>query len=530
MKQFLSRYYTFAVIALWAVLCFVFFQFFYSYHFFYKEQSQVFLLTWNHAASYFERPAWLACLAGDFLTQFYYYLYAGAVILTFVLLTMGDLMRRGLQQAGIGKNWAFWIAILAITLEAVCHLRVSYHLSSTIALTGGAAIFFIGGWMLKKQNWLTVVYIIGATMLSYWMFGIGVWIFAILLLIWSNPVEWVKKPMKWAKIAGFIPLIFVPLIIAVGRNTYLLTPHDALTYPGIGKMGKPDFILENDFAVDNEYNWGNYNRVEQLVEQSKDRTYEMLFFYNLIQAQKGLLPDKLLQFYPNELGTFYRIGPSTPRLIINNMNELYWALGDITFTERAALMKSVFSPQNRDVRMLKRLAECNIVSGDTAAAEKYLRILDNTLAYRKWAKAARIDANGHYREKRALANRKDTIALTDNAHFIMMQLLDSNPDNTAALDYILCSDLLLKDIANFKRDYDRYCENIGRPRPKKIYQEALCIWLAGSNAPAEEWQRYIVREDVIQQFKAYNMQRGSTRFSDTYWYYFDKRKAPKPEE
>ena len=66
----------------------------------------------------------------------------------------------------------------------------------------------------------------------------------------------------------------------------------------------------------------------------------------------------------------------------------------------------------------------------------------------------------------------------------MMQLLDHNPDNMIALDYILCSDLLLKDITNFKRDYDRYCSD--KPRLKPLYQEALCIWLAGSDASQEE--------------------------------------------
>ena len=47
---------------------------------------------------------------------------------------------------------------------------------------------------------------------------------------------------------------------------------------------------------------------------------------------------------------------------------------------------------------------------------------------------------------------------------VMMEVLDSNPDNTVALDYILCSTLLLKDMDNFKRDYDRYCIATGKPR------------------------------------------------------------------
>lgn len=56
----------------------------------------------------------------------------------------------------------------------------------------------------------------------------------------------------------------------------------------------------------------------------------------------------------------------------------------MTFTERAAMMTNVFSHNNRNVRMMQRFTECNYVSGDSLAAEKYLRILDKTLVYDRW--------------------------------------------------------------------------------------------------------------------------------------------------
>ena len=146
------------------------------------------------------------------------------------------------------------------------------------------------------------------------------------------------------------------------------------------------------------------------------------------------------------------------------------------------------------------------------------------MAYKDWArKAWQLPV---YRQKRQISNHQDTLAVSDNSHFIMMQLLDSNPDNIVALDYMLCTELLLKDIANFKRDYDRYCAM--RPRLKKLYQEALCIWLAGTEASAEEWQRLIVMPDVARRFKQYSQQRGSSAFRDTYWYYFDTAQTPQP--
>lgn len=453
------------VMALWAIAFFVFFQFWYPYHFFFQEQNQLFLWSWDYISTY-NHNGGLALLLGDFLTQFYYYLYVGAIILTICLLFVGTLLYKALRNFKVGKMIALILALVVMTFMAVCHFSISYRLSSTIAMIGWCLLL----WLVSMMNG---------------------WKIRLMLLV-----------------LGMLP-------------TWLL-----FGLPEVKKLQGPDLILEKDFAVDCEYYFGNHDKVIRMVEGSEKWTDQMLFFYNLAQAQRGELPDHLLKFTQNYLGTFEKIGPETPMLTIRNMNELYWALGDMTFTERAAMMTNVFSHNNRNVRMMRRLAECNIVSGDSLAAEKYLRILDKTLVYSKWAKNIRQHGKQIYREKIQMVNQRDTITISDNAHFLMMQLLDANPDNTIALDYILCSNLLLKDITNFKRDYDRYCIDTGKPRLKSLYQEALCIWLAGTNAPQEEWEKYIKKADVFQRFQQYNEQRGSTQFKGSYWYYFDKIKAP----
>ena len=465
MKKNLSSYYPTAVIVLWAIIIWCFFQFWYPYHFFFQEQNQIFLYSCDYIETY-RGSGWLARLIGDFLTQFYYYLYVGATILTLCLLAIATLLYIGLRNFKVSRIVALILALVVMTFVAVCHFSTSYRLSSTISVMGWCLLL----WLVSVMN---------------------------------------RRLLKFSVLAcGLLPC-------------YLL-----FGIPEVKKIQSPDFILEKDFAVDCEYYFGNHNKVIKMVEGYDQWTSQMLFFYNLVQAQRGQLPDNLLKFTPTDLGTFYRIGPETPMLTIRNMNELYWALGDMTFTERAAMMTNVFSRDNRNVRMMRRLAECNIVSGDSLAAEKYLRILDKTLVYRQWAENIRRHGKDIYKEKIKMVNRHDTITITDNAHFLMMQLLDANPDNTIALDYILCSTLLLKDIENFKRDYDRYCIETGKPRIKKLYQEALCIWLAGTNAPQEDWQRYIQSQDVIRRFMEYNDQRGNPKFKDTYWYYFDKVKAP----
>lgn len=455
------------VLVIAAVFCF--FQFLYPYHFFYHEQNQIFLWEWEYISGYFGNTGGLASLVGDFLTQFYYYLYAGATILTICISIAGLLLYKALTNFRVNPWVAFVAGLAVIGFLTVCHFSTSYKLSSTMSFSG----WFLALWGISviRHKWLRLSCLLMMLLPAYLLFGI----------------------------------------------------------PKIKRLQTPDFVLEKDFAVDNEYRFGNYDKVLDIVKSSDGWTDQMLFFNNLVLAQRGELPDHLLDFTHNNLGTFAKIGPDTPMLTILNMNELYWALGDMTFTERAAMMTNVFAPQNRNVRMMKRLAECNIVSGDSLAAQKYLRILSKTFVYGKWADTtqtflSRGQVPPYLKQKMQFVNLHDTITISDNAHFLMMQLLDHNADNTIALDYILCSNLLLKDITNFKRDYDRYCIDTAKPRIKRLYQEALCIWLAGSNAPQEDWQKYIKMPDVMKRFIDYNSQRGNPQFRGTYWYYFDKEK------
>ena len=475
MRRFLHNYGPYLLLLLVAVSWLTFYLGWYPYHFYHQEQNQLFLWSADYLCDYYKGAGWLARLAGDCLTQLYYYMYIGPIITSLCLFLLGWLTMRLFCRLRLNRWIAVAFAVGVMMLVGLLHCHHAYRLSTTLSIIG---------WMM---------------------------------VAWGCSQRTVKRLI--------ICLVLLPL-------TYWL-----MSIPEMKKPRQPDMVLEKNFAVDSEYYFGHYDRVIQMVEESDGWTQEMLFFYNLAQAQRGELPDHLLNFTPNQLGTFYKIGPEAPLLTIRNMNELYWALGDMTFTERAAMMTNVFSRENRNVRMIRRLAETNIVSGDSLAAEKYLRLLDKTLVYRRWAENVRKNGERIYARKRALVNHRDTISVSDNAHFLMMQLLDAHPENTIALDYILCSDLLLKDIQNFKRDYDRYCMGTDealpadvrqhcQPRLKTLYQEALCIWLAGTNAPQEEWQRYIKRQDVLQRFFGYNRQRGSTAFRNTYWYYFDKIKAP----
>lgn len=511
-----------AVLLVWAVACWAFFQFAYKYHFFYQEQNQIFLLSADWLSTYFSKPAWLSCMAGDFITQFYYYLFAGPALLTLVLLTTGDLCRRALEKAGLQAWAAFVPAVAVMTLLAVLCFSETYRLSSVISAGGAMLLFLLTYTGTKGKGVPAALAALIGTAATFWMFGYAVFIYALLTAMTA-----VIRHRRYAAAtctAAIVPLLLIPLT----RNFYLLDISDLYAYPGIGKIGAPSFDLERLFEVDNLYYWQRDNKVIETVEHTprSKMTLEMTFYYNLASARQGRLADNLLKIQPTDLGVFERIGPQTPMTKILRMNELYFLLGDMTFAERAAMMKNVFSPGNRNVRMMKRLAETSLITGDNRTAEKYLRILSKTIAYRRWA-AERMPGRQTtavrewLRNKRMYINRTDTIRLTDNAHYIMNELVESNPRNDAAVNYMLCSDLILRDMKTFWDDYNTFCMNTHCPRTERIYQEALLICLAATHTPLSLWRQYVSDRSLAERFAIYSTQRGSAAYKDTYWYYYD---------
>ena len=135
---------------LWGMACWAFFQVFYSYHFFYQEQNQLFLLSHDYLATYFRKPGWAVCLAGDFLTQFFYYRYVGAAILTATLLVMGDLLCRafGLIRKGV---WGYWTAMILMTIEACLFFHHDHRVSSAMAIIGGTILFLVYALTSKRM-------------------------------------------------------------------------------------------------------------------------------------------------------------------------------------------------------------------------------------------------------------------------------------------------------------------------------------------------------------------------------------------
>ena len=127
-------------------------------------------------------------------------------------------------------------------------------------------------------------------------------------------------------------------------------------------------------------------------------------------------------------------------------------------------------------------------------------------------------------EKRAKLPRFDRVHGMDQVQITLRILLNSNSSNKMALDYLLCYDLLTKDLDSFVADY------VPSLTHSKLYEEAMLIFLAAKGGmDPENFRHYHISEETLARFNRfvtiYKRDEGSGKnlteeFGKTYWYYF----------
>ena len=142
MKKNIISIIPYILVLVWAVVAWWFFQFHYEYSFYYKEQNQLFLWSQDYVMDYLDRPAWAAQLAGDFITQFFYYTYVGAAVFVGLLLVTGDLTRRALQRITGCKWLSFGAALVLMSVLAVFNFNPDYRMAGVMSVLGVVALVY----------------------------------------------------------------------------------------------------------------------------------------------------------------------------------------------------------------------------------------------------------------------------------------------------------------------------------------------------------------------------------------------------
>ena len=439
---------------------YIFFQFFYPYHLIRREQLSLFMYDWDYITQTYRGAGWLAHFVSDFLEQFFGLPVVGPVVIAALVTCIGFVVYKIFRHL-LGKWPSLAIAVVFYAWAFMRETENVYCTRYTLAVLGFLALILAA--LSFRKTWMKPVA-------------------AVLFLCFGS----------WA--------LGAPIDQEHGRL-----------------IGIPSLTMDKVIGIDTEVCREHWDKALSLSRSDVYLTEES-YCYNLSHAMKGDLPQALFKHPQNYAKSLLFWSSSSP-FQVGVVGEAWYHLGDMTLAEQCAIISLLSTPNHTGARPVMRLARCNMATGDEGAAQKYLEMLSKTLFYGKWARRV-LNGNPDEETVRWLKGAQARLATTDIVYDmnefrpILLGLLEADPSNTLARDYLLCYDLLRFRLDEFVEDYVRE----GMPKAS-IYEEAILIWLVqNKNLTEESAARYNVREDAADRMQRFL--RHPDFYKDTYWYFY----------
>ena len=545
---------------------FLFFGIAYGAHICYQEQYQLFEWTWKYFADTTGIPGGFADWTGRFLTQFFFNKWIGAAVIALSLVAaqlacMSSVTRKTPVTYVCSFLPALFLLLyyldstalvggaVSIILPLLCAAvvrqaepsRIRTVLSMVLVpvmyfLAGPAAIVYAAA--LPKEE--SVITRVAALLLCLAMpfaaapfchyplkslltgihysripqnVPVFLWhsAFAAVILILASSMDMKELPRKKSLSVSLV----LAVLLAAG-SVLLVDRHSDSVGEEMMKYDRLVYLEDWDGIIN------------QASVKMPDKPLSVSAL-NLALARKDLLGDWQFNYFQSgEAGLFPPYSISYFNLLPTS--EIYWHLGMVGACQQYTFESQEAIPDfQKSARCYKRLAETYIVNGDYDVARKYLRALDNTLHYRSWARGilemledenAVESEYGPVRERRVMD--PDILFNESNKAAMLKLLIDRNPGNRLAQDYLISMMLLAKDLDGLESQILAS----GRDPLPKFWQEAVIMqWVTKGRSldtlPDAVGQDNISRmNDFIGAMRSNrNETYMKNHFGNTYWYY-----------
>lgn len=295
-------------------------------------------------------------------------------------------------------------------------------------------------------------------------------------------------------------------------------------------------LMEQAYRYDYYVREGEWQKITDHFHHHGVADFDALVYVNLAASHNGVLLDDFTHTPQFGIDGIY---PPEAKFYIQNIqaSEVAWHIGHVNTAQRTAFIGTLGSRRSIQPRLMKRLVETYIVTGEMAVAEKFIKILESYPRLRRWASEQRalLDpersaATEWVVSKRNLAPTTDNMYdLQKSFPMAVEMLVNDRPENRTALDYLIVFTLSYKDITNFV-DYVSHLK--GQPLPK-LYQEALCVCYAAGLVTDADMADYKVDGNIFKRFSSFSeaMQRMTPEvafrmYGDTYFYYLQYAQTP----
>lgn len=509
-KPLLSLLFGVAVVIFWAVpfvggLCF-------------QEQYQMFLFDTGYFLERIVLPGGLADYISEFLVQFYYMPVLGGAIIALLLMGIQAAVWGLMKQYGARHDFPGYLLSFLPSIALWCAMGDQNVLLSFVVALFGALVI---GWIHNRfhNRLVKVVFELVSTALVYWFLGPVVFLYAalmigdtlknakqkgnvfsgigysavilILTVAWillttqtlQYPLYRIFAGLNYYRYPGTIsPLPFVVMVWAVVIPFLGMIPCHrkflqklqqskvvmALSYVLVIVASwfgiKASFdemtydLIDYDFLVRTE----QWDKIIEKAEKKPATTPLSVSCVNLALSQKGMLADRLFEFYQNGGEGLF---PAFSRDMTSpvSTSEVFYRLGMVNDAERYMFEAQEAIPNFRkSARLTRRIAECEIINGNYEVAAKLLRRLQKTLFYSNWANQTMallgnekaINRHPVYGKLRKYREKKQDFLFSDREMDQMLGLLFLNDNhNKMAYEYLVCYELLQRDMEKFMQYY-----------------------------------------------------------------------------
>ena len=509
-KPLLSLLFGVAVVIFWSVpymsgLCF-------------QEQYQMFLFDIGYFLERIVLPGGLADYISEFLVQFYYMPVLGGTIIALLLMSIQAISWGLMKQYGMKAVFPGYLLSFVPSIVLWCAMGDQNLLLSFVVALSGALLM---GWIHNRfhNRLVKVVFELVSTALVYWFLGPVVFLYAALMIgdtlmkgkqnghILSSlgysacllilTVAWIllttqslqyplyrifsglnyyRYPgtvsplplgvMIWTVVVvffGMVPdghawikklqqskvvMVLAYVLVIVASWFGIKASFDEMTYD----------LIDYDFLVRTE----QWDKIIEKAEKKPATTPLSVSCVNLALSQKGMLADRLFEFYQNGGEGLF---PTFTRDMISPVStaEIFFRLGMVNDAERYMFEAQEAIPNYRkSARLTRRIIECEIINGNYQVAAKLLRRLQKTLFYSNWANQTMallgnekaINQHPIYGKLRKYREKKQDFLFSDREMDQMLGLLFLNDNhNRMAYEYLMCYELLQRDMEKFVQYY-----------------------------------------------------------------------------
>ena len=550
------------LVAFWLIVfgaLFAFLQMCFEYHFYYIEQSQLFLFSEAYIRNKLLLPGGFSMLVAEFLVQFFIRPYVGALV-TAVLLTGVGVCTAGIVKRIAPVSGLFILYVLPMLALLFMHFDFNYRVQGTVCYLMMMAL--LCGYMRIRNDLFRLVAGCVLVPVLFWLAGSITVLFAGMVCLF----EGLRKTPKW-----YISLIGVAEVLLLGVGTvyfslmgeyrwvfgpdlyyhYTLHPKEIIYYSWIclplvfliaffvrnknslsGKKlfagisciaqlamiaavlwwGMPKYSDAKTLKLKKLYYFARTEQWDKTIEECKGKLTNFLYMchLNMALANKGELSDKMFNFdQRGPQGLLVQWNKSEN--ISCMLSDIYFTMGATASSQEMAFEGYVSAMEDGNPRMLKRLVQTNLIYGTYPVAEKYISILEKTYAYRDWAQSQRkylyndevVESDPILGTRRRMLPDRNSLAMIKGLAGDLALFLEKGPANSAALQYLGAMYLLAKDLEGFKALVEKYYGTEFLPVLPVHFQEAVIVM---SEKEPDYWKRFNVSETIVARFTDYKKQ------------------------